>query len=122
MDQSIETMIQKYFSSLAIPNFYKHETKRIDFVCFGNDFVVKLYENYSFSGNSVKMTLFKQNKFRSKFSLNIFNALSWKLNLIYDSWIYITLNPHSFLFCMFNSFGPAFSEKLALHLHSVGLV
>ena len=44
------TMTQKHFNSLAILNFHKHQTDRIDLVSVGNDFIAKYHEIYSTSG------------------------------------------------------------------------
>ena len=41
-------MTQKRFNSLAILNFHKHETGRIDLVSVGNDLIAKHHERYSF--------------------------------------------------------------------------
>ena len=45
-----ETMTEKRFKSLAILNFHKHETDRIDLVSVGNDFIAKHHERYSTFG------------------------------------------------------------------------
>ena len=44
------TMTQKRFSSLAILNFHKHKTDRIDLVPVGNDFIAKHHGRYSTFG------------------------------------------------------------------------